>query len=130
MLEKHIAVQATYNSRERELEHASTCLENTHESVIEKISVWSKANNGLLICWLHGPAGSGKSTIAHTIAEQCDRDQKLAFSFFFSWGKRDRSDTTKFVPTFAYQLAAKSSLAIQTSMCRTLATIYSLSVSG
>jgi len=65
-------------------------------------------------------AGSGKSTVAHTIAAQCDHDQRLAFSFFFSRSKLDRSETTKFVPTFAYQLA-KFFPAIQTSMQQALA---------
>jgi hypothetical protein len=119
ILEKHTAIHAAYNSRERESEHASTCQEGTRKDVIEKISAWSRTNNDCPVCWLQGPAGSGKSTVAHTIAKQCADDQKLAFSFFFSRSKLDRSDTTKFIPTFAYQLA-KSFPAIQMSMLRAL----------
>ncbi|KAF8227391.1 hypothetical protein L208DRAFT_1029019, partial [Tricholoma matsutake] len=77
-------------------------------------------NTGYPVCWLEGPAGSGKSTIAHTIAKQCDGDNRLAFSFFFSRGKHNRSDTTKFVPSFACQLA-ESVPAIQPSMRDALA---------
>jgi hypothetical protein len=105
ILKEHVAFNAAYNSREREAEHVSTCLEGTHEDVIKKISAWVEGDNDRPICWLQGPAGSGKSTVAHTIAKQCNDDQKLAFSFFFSRGKLDRSDTTKFLPTFAHQLA-------------------------
>jgi len=115
ILKEHTAVHAAYNSRERESEHASTCQEGTRRDVLRKISTWSREIDGPPICWLQGPAGSGKSTIAHTIAKQCDDDRMLAFSFFFSRGRLDRSDTTKFFPTFAYQLA-ESFPAIQTSM--------------
>jgi len=120
ILEKRVAFNAAYNSGEREAENASTCLEGTREDVIRKISGWVRGNTDLPICWLQGPAGSGKSTVAHTIAKQCDDNQKLAFSFFFSRGKLDRSDTAKFFPTFAHQLA-QFFPAIQTSMQHALA---------
>ncbi|KAF8226403.1 hypothetical protein L208DRAFT_1093098, partial [Tricholoma matsutake] len=96
------------------------CQEGTRKSVLRKISAWCGGNTGYPVCWLKGPAGSGKSTIAHTIAKQCDDDNRLVFSFFFSRGKPDRSDTTKFVPSFAYQLA-KSIPEIQPSMRHALA---------
>jgi len=120
ILEKHVAFNAAYNSGEREAENASTCLEGTREDVIRKISAWVQGNTDLPICWLQGPAGSGKSTVAHTIAKQCDDNQKLAFSFFFSRSKLDRSDTAKFFPTFAHQLA-QFFPAIQLSMQHALA---------
>ncbi|KAF8341071.1 hypothetical protein F5887DRAFT_919185 [Amanita rubescens] len=114
-----IAIHAAYNSAERESEHASTCQEGTRERVLSKLMRWSKANDGYPVCWLEGPAGSGKSTILHTIAEQCDDEGRLAFSFFFSRGKADRSDTAKVIPTFAYQLA-RSLPAIQSPLLHVL----------
>jgi Holliday junction resolvasome RuvABC ATP-dependent DNA helicase subunit len=87
ILKQHMAVGAAYNSRDRELEHASACQEGTRENVLGEISAWSRATT-YPVCWLEGPAGSGKSTIAHTIAKQCDGDHRLAFSFFFSRGKQ------------------------------------------
>jgi len=105
MLMPYTAFNAAYNSGERESEHASTCLEDTRKNVIYMISAWVEEYHNVPICWLEGPAGSGKSTIAHTIAEQCADKQQLAFTFFFSRGKLDRSDTSKFFPTFAHQLA-------------------------
>jgi len=106
ILTPYTAFNAAYNSGERESEHASTCLEDTRKDVINKISAWVEGNHNPPVCWLEGPAGSGKSTIAHTIAEQCANKQQLAFTFFFSRGKLGRSDTSKFFPTFAYQLAS------------------------
>jgi hypothetical protein len=125
MLKEHTAVNAAYNSRERELENASTCQEGTRQEVVGKISAWSMANDNRPICWLQGPAGSGKSTVAHTIAKQCDDARRLAFSFFFSRGKRDRSDTIKFFPTFAHQLATFFP-ALQPSMREALASDSSI----
>jgi len=116
----YTAFNAAYNSGERESEHASTCLENTRKDVINRISAWMEGNHNRPVCWLEGPAGSGKSTVAHTIAEQCANKQRLVFSFFSSRGKLDRSDTSKFFPTFAYQLASFIP-ATQTSMQRALA---------
>ncbi|KAF8337233.1 hypothetical protein F5887DRAFT_920525 [Amanita rubescens] len=114
-----IAIHAAYNSAERESEHASTCQEGTRERVLSKLMRWSKASDGYPVCWLEGPAGSGKSTILHTIAKQCDDEGRLAFSFFFSRGKADRSDTVKVIPTFAYQLA-RSLPAIQSPLLHVL----------
>jgi polynucleotide 5'-kinase involved in rRNA processing len=70
-LENHITQHAAYNSYERESEGASICVENTRVAVLRKVMAWAQAQNGhpqTPICWLHGPAGSGKSTIAHTLA--------------------------------------------------------------
>jgi hypothetical protein len=120
MLMPYTAFNAAYNSGERESEQASTCLENTRKDVINRISAWVEGNQNQPVCWLEGPAGSGKSTIAYTIAEQCANKQRLVFSFFFSRGKLDRSDTSKFFPTFAYQLASFVP-ATQASMQRALA---------
>jgi hypothetical protein len=118
ILKEHVALNASYNSWERELEHASVCQEGTCEGILNRISTWYSAPNGHPICWLQGPAGTGTSTVAHTIAKQCDDVKMLAFSFFFSRGKRSRV-TTNFFPTFAYQLA-KSFPAVQAPMKQVL----------
>jgi cytidylate kinase len=76
-------------------------------AVLSKISAWTThREDNYPVCWLYGPAGSGKSTIAHTIASQCAYRQVLALSFFFSGGRLERNDTTRFFPTFAYRLAS------------------------
>ena len=66
---------------------------------------WVGRDDDQAVCWLYGPAGSGKSTIAHMIAEQCG--DELGASFFFSRGKGSRSVTTGLLPTLAYQLATR-----------------------
>jgi hypothetical protein len=49
-------------------------------------------------------AGSGKSSIAYTIAERCKEQPRLAASFFFSRGKAGRSNADCLFQTIAFQL--------------------------
>ena len=50
-------------------------------------------------------AGTGKSTIAHTVARDYFEQGRLAASFFFSRGGGDAGNASKFVTTIAVQLA-------------------------
>ncbi|KAH8749771.1 hypothetical protein F5882DRAFT_239242, partial [Hyaloscypha sp. PMI_1271] len=50
-------------------------------------------------------AGTGKSTIAHSIARTYFDQNRLAASFFFSRGGGDAGNASKFVATLAVQLA-------------------------
>lgn len=51
-------------------------------------------------------AGTGKSTIAQTIARTLTKQKRLAANFIFSRGRGDLSDTGKFFSIVAIQLAA------------------------
>jgi NACHT domain len=53
-------------------------------------------------------AGTGKSTIARTIARSFSAQRRLGASFFFSRGGGDLGHAGKFVTTLAYQLANTS----------------------
>jgi hypothetical protein len=53
-------------------------------------------------------AGTGKSTIARTIAHEYYDKERLGASFFFSRGTEDRSHAGKFFTTIAVQLARMS----------------------
>ena len=61
-------------------------------------------------------AGTGKSTIAHTIARAYCEQGRLAASFFFSRGGGDADNASKFVTTIAIQLAVHIPL-IQRYIC-------------
>jgi len=49
-------------------------------------------------------AGTGKSTIARTVARTCANQKRLGASFFFSRGQEDLSRATKFITSLAHQL--------------------------
>ena len=53
-------------------------------------------------------AGTGKSTVARTVAREYHAQNKLGASFFFSRGEKDVSNVGKFFTTIAVQLAQKS----------------------
>jgi hypothetical protein len=50
-------------------------------------------------------AGTGKSTIAHTVARDYFEQGQLAASFFFTKGGGDVGNASKFVTTIALQIA-------------------------
>ncbi|KIM71982.1 hypothetical protein PILCRDRAFT_34471, partial [Piloderma croceum F 1598] len=81
------------------------CLQGTHEQLIATIIGWIDGDMDHLICWLNGPAGSGKSAVSQTVAELCDASGRLAASFFFLQGAGDRSRIAGLIPTLAYQLS-------------------------
>ncbi|KAJ7599710.1 hypothetical protein C8J56DRAFT_1040 [Mycena floridula] len=95
---------AAYNSHEREREEASVCAPKTRESVLAELDKWARGQ-GDPVCWLYGPAGAGKSTIAHSVALDCDKKKCLGFSYFFSRRYTARSNLSAFVPSFVYTLA-------------------------
>jgi len=96
------------------------CLEDTRVDLLQDITNWSNAPGDACICWLNGMAGTGKSTIARTVARIWHENNQLGASFFFSRGQRDLSHASKFFPTLAYQIARlQSSLAadIRKAIC-------------
>ncbi|KAG8964519.1 hypothetical protein FRC00_001932 [Tulasnella sp. 408] len=77
----------------------------TRESILQEISAWIDDPGAPPIFWLSGMAGIGKSTIAHTIAEQEDQKHQLGASFFFSRDEADRRNPHLVYSTIAFQLA-------------------------
>ena len=94
--------QAAFNSRQNP--HRE-CLEGTRSEVLQEIKVWAQGHDEKPIFWLNGLAGTGKSTIACTVARERHDNGRLAASFFFSRGGGDLAHVDKFFPTIAAQLA-------------------------
>ena len=69
---------------------------------------WADGDDERCIFWLNGMAGTGKSTIARTIARKYYEQERLGASFFFSRGGGDVSHAGKFFTSIAVQLANKS----------------------
>ena len=83
------------------------CLKGTRGTVLDGIELWTMDFDKLPIYWLNGLAGTGKSTIAQTIAERMFADGRLGASFFCSRDFEDRSNLQLIFPTLAVQLARK-----------------------
>ena len=56
------------------------------------------------IFWLNGLAGTGKTTIAYTVAERCHEEGMLGASFFCSRSDSDCNNPSMIFTTIAYQL--------------------------
>ncbi|KAF2183198.1 hypothetical protein K469DRAFT_786737, partial [Zopfia rhizophila CBS 207.26] len=102
------AEDASFNSYSKQ--HESSCLSDTRVHVLHEIYNWADGQDERCIFWLNGLAGTGKSTIARTVARRYFEQGRLGASFFFSRGGGDVSHAGKFFTSIAVQLAKQSSL--------------------
>jgi len=86
-------------------QHEDRCLKDTRVELRKQIMDWCDDPNSKCIFWLNGMAGTGKSTISRTIAQELAEKKRLAASFFFTRGKKDLSHSRMFFTTIAAQLA-------------------------
>ncbi|PVH67344.1 HET-domain-containing protein, partial [Cadophora sp. DSE1049] len=97
------ALDAPFNSYAKQ--DSSTCLPNTRVGLLEEIYNWVDSEDERCIFWLNGLAGTGKSTIARTVARRYFEQKRLGASFFFSRGGGDVGHAGKFFTSIAVQLA-------------------------
>lgn len=98
------AVDALFNSYTRQ--HEDACLPNTRVDLLREIYAWADGIDERCVFWLRGLAGTGKSTIARTVARKYYDERRLGASFFFSRGHGDVSHAAKFVTSIAFQVAS------------------------
>lgn len=97
-----VARSASFSSHLEE--HNSTCLANTRVEIRRQITDWAEARDGKHIFWLSGMAGTGKSTIARTVAQSFADQGQLGASFFFKRGEGERGNASRFFTTVASDL--------------------------
>ncbi|KAH8707489.1 hypothetical protein GQ44DRAFT_831007 [Phaeosphaeriaceae sp. PMI808] len=97
------AEDAPFNAYRRQ--HDLACLPNTRVDLLRDICKWADGQDERCIFWLNGLAGTGKSTIARTVARTYWDQKRLGASFFFSRGGGDVGHAGKFVTSIAWQLA-------------------------
>jgi len=96
-------IEAPFNSFAKQT--SSTCLPNTRVGLLKEIYNWVDSEDERCIFWLNGLAGTGKSTIARTVARRYFKQKRLGASFFFSRGGGDIGHAGKFFTSIAVQLA-------------------------
>ncbi|KIM75856.1 hypothetical protein PILCRDRAFT_662423, partial [Piloderma croceum F 1598] len=96
---------ARFNSSTRQDE--SGCLEQTRVDVLRDIDQWimDDDKDAPWMFVLQGLAGTGKSTIAHTVCKKMTERGRLGASFFFSRNEASCSNPFLVFTTIAYQLA-------------------------
>ncbi|KAF8315773.1 uncharacterized protein EI90DRAFT_2945876, partial [Cantharellus anzutake] len=76
--------------------HDSTeaCLEGTRTGLIERIMAWCRnaEDSEKRMLLLTAVAGAGKTSVAHSIVEECAREGILLLSFFFKVGEQSQPD--------------------------------------
>ncbi|KDR69724.1 hypothetical protein GALMADRAFT_1351687, partial [Galerina marginata CBS 339.88] len=87
------------------------CHPNTRVAVLDRIMDWicglDAETQEALIMWLYGPAGSGKSAIARSIAERCYEEGILVASYFFARSDPTRNHGRCIIATIAYQASTR-----------------------
>lgn len=88
-------------------QHEEFCLPGTRTKLLSQISEWAESLDGKYIFWLNGMAGTGKSTIARTVAESFRDKEQLGATFFFKRGEANRSDARYLISTITKQLVTR-----------------------
>ena len=81
------------------------CLENTRKGTLNSIYQWADASGYPNVLLLIGAAGTGKSTIATTVAGEYQRRRQLGCHMFFL---REKSHPGSVLQSITYSLAAYS----------------------
>ena len=91
------------------LDKQKLCLEGTREELLQEISDWvnNVEEDTPRIFWLHGPAGTGKSSIAHTIGHQFRELERLGSCFCFDRSRLAERRHEKVSSTIAKDLATR-----------------------
>ena len=104
------APEATLDSHVQPLDEDGKlllCFKDTRTAILDKVMKWVNDPSSPPIFWLHGLAGTGKSTIARTIGVRAKEAGYITASFFFSGvGTAGLRDPAYVFPTLAHQLAA------------------------
>ena len=78
-----------------EYDKQKACLPGTRTHLLNDIEEWiHREGECERILWLSGPAGTGKSSVANSIAERMDSLGRLAASFRFDCGQAERTPAT------------------------------------
>jgi hypothetical protein len=86
------------------------CLEGTRVELLNSIRQWMTDHTGKQVYWLTGVAGTGKTTVAQSVADMAEKLGILGATFLFSHLSEDRRDYRRVIPTLAYQLARDARL--------------------
>jgi hypothetical protein len=93
-------------------DQATWCLPGTRVKLRREILDWAIGNTdgAASICCIEGMAGTGKSTLARSIAEHVNDAGHVVMSFFFDRDVEDRKDVNKLAGTLARQLVDVSTV--------------------
>ena len=99
----------SYETRHSSYGSPTGCMPGTRVKILEALEAWALDDlSSSKVYWLVGMAGTGKSTILHTMCEILDGKNMLGGSFFCSRGSENACNARLIVPTIAHSLASTS----------------------
>ncbi|KAJ5661456.1 uncharacterized protein N7477_009072 [Penicillium maclennaniae] len=104
LMHLHVVEGALYDCHVHE--HEDFCLPGTRTELLSRITDWAKSDDKFIF-WLNGMAGTGKSTIARTVAQGFKERGLLGASFFFKRGEADRGTAAYLITSIAGQLVTR-----------------------
>ncbi|PPQ93483.1 hypothetical protein CVT25_008477, partial [Psilocybe cyanescens] len=89
------------------LDTRKICLDGTREAILDEITAWinDTEKNTARIYWLHGNAGTGKSSIAHTIANRFKELRRLGSCYCFDRNEMAQERHKKIFTTISRDIA-------------------------
>ncbi|THU76096.1 hypothetical protein K435DRAFT_739512, partial [Dendrothele bispora CBS 962.96] len=98
----------SYDTRVSSYGTARECMPGTRVKVLADLESWALSDGSKKVYWIVGMAGTGKSTILHSLCHNLDDKNLLGGSFFCSRGLDDASNARLIVPSIAHSLASTS----------------------
>ncbi|CAE6430520.1 unnamed protein product [Rhizoctonia solani] len=95
------------------------CAKGTRVPLLRDLNSWSGSQGTTHLRWMNGMAGTGKTTIAYTFAQELQESNKLVACFFCSRLMPELREVDRIIPTIAYQLARLSE-AFGVQLCNAL----------
>ena len=80
----------------------------TRVKILADLDAWVSDDHSCKVYWMAGMAGTGKSSILHTLCEILDRQHRLGASFFSSRASDKTSNARLIIPVIAYGLSRAS----------------------
>ncbi|GLB45185.1 hypothetical protein LshimejAT787_2000900 [Lyophyllum shimeji] len=100
--------ETSYKTRQSSYGDPTGCMPGTRVQILKDMKDWAFTDSSKTVYWLVGMAGTGKSTIAHSLCEILDSKNVLGASFFCSRVSENARDARLIVPTIAHGLASSS----------------------
>ncbi|KAB5589654.1 Vegetative incompatibility protein HET-E-1 [Ceratobasidium theobromae] len=99
---------ASHDSELSTSTHRRTCTADTRKAILSDLNDWADNPERERVYWMDGMAGTGKTTIAYTLATKLEARGQLAASFFCTRTSPECRDANRIIPTIAFQLAQRS----------------------
>ncbi|GLB44022.1 hypothetical protein LshimejAT787_1502060 [Lyophyllum shimeji] len=100
--------ETSYKTRQSSYGDPTGCMPGTRVQILKDMKDWAFTDSSKTVYWLVGMAGTGKSTITHSLCEILDSKNVLGASFFCSRVSENARNARLIVPTIAHGLASSS----------------------